>query len=74
MNPLKKTIPNSEDFFNYQFYFDFLKKMNILYPSDVDDLIWRKLRVRCFWSDAVLKQIINQRKLNEATKKKNSKL
>ena len=45
--------------------------MAILYSSVIDELVWTELRTR-FWPNSALKQIIDQGKLNEATKQKNS--
>lgn len=67
MKPLKKLIPNNEDFFNHQFDVDSFKKMAVLYSSDIDELVWTELRMR-FWPNSALKQIIDQGKLNEAIK------
>lgn len=74
MKPLKKIIPNNENFFDHQFYIDSLKKMyNRLYSFDIDGATWRESRMR-HWPNTILEQIIDQGKLNETIKQKNTKL
>lgn len=68
MKPLKRLIPNKENFFDHQFYTDSMLKMGELNSFYIDNLVWVKTQVRS-WTNIKTSCATD---LNETIKQKNS--